>query len=302
MRKTTLVIAAILSATFAFAQTVNRTQGEKHYRPAIPDSLTNPVSRNEWLVQHYWDKFNFADTTFLAHAEAVKQDYVYFLDLLTRVPKASAAEGIRVLVDCIYTSGTESVREYFATLADSCLGDNSSPMHDDVAYAQYLDIAAANKFANIAERTRNKYMARNLRKNLPGSTAADFPYVCRDGKRHNMHSIDAKYTLLYFYDPDCNHCRTTLHELLTLPQLTDSPTISVLAIYPYGYDERWETAGNTFPPSWTDGYSPDGEINANDIYYIKEMPSLYLLDSEKRVILKNPAIAVLKEAIAGIDK
>ena len=302
MRKTILAIAAALTATIAFAQTDSLTRGRTLCHQEIPDTLTTPASRNKWLVQHYWDKFDFADTTFLAHAETTEQGYVYFLGLLPCVSKASAAEGIRVLVDYIYKSGTESVREYFATLADSWLGDNNSPMHDDVTYAQFLDIAAANKFANIAERTRNRYMARNLRKNLPGSTAADFYYICRDGKRYNMHGTDAKYTLLYFYDPDCNHCRAVLKKLLAIPQLTDSPAIHVLAIYPYGYDERWETTGNTFPPSWTDGYSPDGEINASDIYYIKEMPSLYLLDSEKRVILKNPTVTVLKEAIAGIDE
>ena len=109
MRKTILAIAAALTATIAFAQTDSLTRGRTLCHQEIPDTLTTPASRNKWLVQHYWDKFDFADTTFLAHAETTEQGYVYFLGLLPRVSKASAAEGIRVLVDYIYKSGTESV-------------------------------------------------------------------------------------------------------------------------------------------------------------------------------------------------
>ena len=115
-----------------------------------------------------------------------------------------------------------------------------------------------------------------------------------------MHSFNATYTLLYFYDPDCDHCQEVKAELADMPQLKEGTTFRVLAIFPYDDAERWKSVKPDFPASWTDGVSPEGKITTDDIYYIKTMPSLYLLDSEKRVILKNPDIKLLKETVSKL--
>lgn len=293
------ILSAMLCASLTAAQ-AQQTHGFPY--PAVPDTLRTPDTRAAWLVRHYWDGFNFADTAFLARPEEAEQGFVNFIDLLPRVRQTVAADGLRQFADNIYKGGAASVREYFATLADSYLGDETSAMHDDVLYAQFLDVMGANKFASIAERTRNEYMARNLRKNLPGSKAADFDYTDRQGRRHSLHDFKARYTLLYFYDPDCRHCRQTLERLRDIPQLTLGTYVRVLAIYPYGYDDRWAAADTHFPAEWTDGYSTGGDIHTHDIYYIKSMPSIYLLDNEKTVILKNPDLSVLGKALNEISE
>ena len=267
--------------------------------PSIPDTLRAPSARAGYLVNHYWDGYNFADTTQNVAGGMAEQGFVNFLDLLPRVPRAVAASGMMAFVDRLYEDCQPAVRDYFAGLADSYLGNDYSPMRDDVLYAQFLDIMGASKFASVAERTRNDYMARNLRKNLPGTTAADFDYIDRHGKRRSLHSLAAPMTLLYFYDPDCGHCRQVLEQLLGIPQLTsEDGAVRVLAVYPYGYDERWSAAPR-FPSTWIDGYSPDGDVTARDVYYIKSMPSLYLLDKDKKVVLKNPSVEVLRKALSG---
>ena len=274
-----------------------RAAGQAFVYPSVPDTLRTPDTRAAWLMRHYWDRFSFADTAFLASPADVEQAFVNYIDLAQRVSSAVAADGMRLFVERMYNDGTECVREYFATLADSYLGGDASPVRDDLLYAQYLDIAAASKFASIAERTRNEYMARNLRRNLPGTVAADFEYDDRQGHRHRMHDFAAPKTLLYFYDPDCSHCRDMLGSLLGIPALAEGGSVRVLAIYPYGYDDRWAASAPPFPPSWTDGCSAGGDVSARDIYYIKSMPSLYLLDADKRVLLKNPTIGVLHDVL-----
>ena len=282
---------------FIVSLSVQARRGDTFPYPSVPDTLRTPSARAAFLVSHYWDCYDFADTTLARYGGIAEQGFVNFLDLLPRVPQAVAADGIRQFADRIYNVGSPFVREFFSTLADNYLGGDGSPMRDDVRYAQFLDVMGANKFASLAERTRNEYMARNLRKNLPGTVAADFAYIDRQGSRHTLHGFRARMTLLYFYDPDCGHCRQTLEQLLTIPALREGGTVGVLAVYPYGYDERWATADTHFPSTWTDGYSPDGDVTARDIYYIKSMPSLYLLDNDKRVVLKNPDIEVLRKAV-----
>ena len=76
-----------------------------------------------------------------------------------------------------------------------------------------------------------------------------------------------------------------------------SSAISVLAIYPYSDSEMWKTKKSHLPATWTEGYSPDGQITTDDIYYIKSVPSVYLLDEQKRVVLKNPSITLLQNTL-----
>ena len=224
---------------------------------------------------------------------------------VARVAPSTATLGIKALADHLYNIKTgkkddsktpELIRDYFATLTEKYLGDSESPLHNDLLYTQFLDIMAANKFASMAERTRNEYMARNLKKNLPGTTATDFVYIDRKNQQHRLYNLKAKYTLLYFYDPDCDHCHETAAQIAAMPE-TSSPAISVLAIYPYSDSDMWKTKKSRMPATWTEGYSPDGQITTDDIYYIKSVPSVYLLDEQKRVVLKNPSITLLQNTL-----
>ena len=59
----------------------------------------------------------------------------------------------------------------------------------------------------------------------------------------------------------------------------------------------WKTKKSHLPATWNEGYSPDGQITTDDIYYIKSVPSVYLLDEQKRVVLKNPSITLLQNTL-----
>ena len=46
--------------------------------PTIPDSLTNPKDRADYLITHYWDNFNFMDTIYESlPIEQAFVDYIY---------------------------------------------------------------------------------------------------------------------------------------------------------------------------------------------------------------------------------
>ena len=46
-------------------------------------------------------------------------------------------------------------------------------------------------------------------------------------------------------------------------------------------------AQNLAPSHWLSGYDPDGVIRADNIYYVRAIPSVYLLDGEKRILMKD---------------
>lgn len=81
----------------------------------------------------------------------------------------------------------------------------------------------------------------------------------------DLHSVESEYTVLFFFDHDCDVCQLEMQELDSV--CTMHPEIKVLAI-----DMN------------TDDISVDALY---DLYDIETTPLLYVLDGEKRIIAKK---------------
>ncbi len=62
--------------------------------PALPDTLRSVEQRATYLSEHYWDNYQFADTTQLKNEEITEQGFVNFIDILARFNDEIAQKGI----------------------------------------------------------------------------------------------------------------------------------------------------------------------------------------------------------------
>ena len=69
--------------------------------------------------------------------------------------------------------------------------------------------------------------------------------------------------------------------------------LRVLAVCVDTARESWLQHLAVVPENWTAGFDADGVIDGCERYVLRAMPSLYLLDSDKKVLLKDvPPAAV----------
>lgn len=81
----------------------------------------------------------------------------------------------------------------------------------------------------------------------------------------DLHSVESEYTVLFFYDHDCDVCHQEMQELDSV--CVAHPEITVLSI---------------------DMNTNDTRVDAlYDLYDIETTPLLYVLDGEKRIIAKK---------------
>ena len=57
--------------------------------PAIPPMMTAPEQRADFLVKHYWDNVNFADTNYIHHPEVTEQAWADYCDILNQDRKST---------------------------------------------------------------------------------------------------------------------------------------------------------------------------------------------------------------------
>lgn len=278
-------LACLLCIGTASCPYAQEREGTKKFRlPDVPDTLRTPESRAAYLALHYWDHFGFTDTTLISRPEITEQAFVDFISVLPYTPEARAA------LDTLFhrASAEKRMLRHFISLGDKYLYEPNSPMCDEGLYILVLRSLTAGPYLDEHEKSRPRYRLEMALKNRPGDMAEDFTVMCRDGRRRSLSDIKADHILLYFNDPDCGNCRQVKERLAAVTRPLEPGLLKVFSVCVEGRTAAWEKA--VFPDSWIDGYDEEGRLTRGRVYDLKAMPTLYLLDAEKRVVLKDASV------------
>lgn len=105
-----------------------------------------------------------------------------------------------------------------------------------------------------------------------------------------IHDIDARYTILYFWEVDCGHCKTTtpaLHEIYSRLKEKGVEVISVHVINSVEGKEKWVDYINEHRMyDWINCWSPYSN-EFRKLYNLKAYPFLMILDREKEIVAKR---------------
>jgi hypothetical protein len=306
MKRVLLIACTVLVCTSCGGQKKRKTAGtetatetaatlppapvEAYVVPEIPAMLTDPESRARWAVEHYWDNFNFKDTVSVenwsAYAEQAFVDFDY--QLLANIPSEVGGEAITVLFGKAQAS--KDVFLKFAEVAEKYLFDPNSPYRNEDLYIATLNSVLANPALDEWERIRPQDQLRLAMKNRVGDRAADFRYTLDSGATGTLNGLRAKYTLLFFNNPGCPACRDLMDQISASPFLSNligNGTLTVLAVYTDEDLAAWREYLPQMPEGWISSYDAAGTIKSGELYDLKAIPTIYLLDSSKRVMLKD---------------
>lgn len=265
------------------ASVVLHAQGGQFPFPSVPSTLRTPEDRLQYLGIHYWDRFDFRSQSLLADKDVTEQGFVNFIDLLSRMDSLTAARSADAFVTKAFAQKQSA--DTFTSLSHHYLENPQSPLRDDAVYVVLLRSMRHRKGLTPTQRQSLDYKIRTFGSNLPGQRATDFQFVDRRGKHHRLSDYRHERVLLFFYDPDCDNCHRISSQLSRDPRLAGT---RVLAIYPDSDTPHWQRTPQTFPRTWTDGYSPRGEVNAKLLYTVRATPTLMLIGRGGLVELKDP--------------
>lgn len=284
--------AGIADTGVADAQAAD-TQTEKAFAPPeVPLMLTSPESRAAYLVSHYWDNFDFTDTTLIAKSEITEQALANFLHLLPRVSLADSGKALKGLMNAASADSTMFV--HFVKLTERYLYDPNSPLRNEEYYIQVLDYLVSSPKLDDVHKLRPQHQLKQAMKNRPGDIATDFRYTTADGTIARMSAIKADYTVLFFNNPDCRDCRRVKDfikhsEIFNrLSKAKSVPSLRVLAVYPDEDVSLWKRA--EYPEIMINSYDAQQAVMKQELYDLKAIPTFYLLDKDKRVILKDAPV------------
>lgn len=197
--------------------------------------------------------------------------------------------------DSLYLSGHKGVLMKLIDLSEKYFYNPNSPYLNEEVYIPALEAILGLESLGQTSKLTYQWQLDIASLNRIGTLANDFEYTRnRNGleSKGSLHKIKAEYLLLYFNNPDCNSCKGQLEILLSSPQIVemiDSGKMKVLSMYIDEDVELWKKHRTDAPqtPNWI--YARDHKLilRDNELYGIRAIPSMYLLNSNKEVILKD---------------
>lgn len=271
--------------------------------PEIPGMIASEEEARNYLVAHFWDAFDFKDTALLRSRPVRTQGVSRFVALSASMPaeqKEAVDKGFGVLCKGITENRTltDSLKYY----VEEYLYNPNSPYYNEELYGVYLKSMMENLPANDPLVETYRFKLQLIGRNCPGSKAENFDYYLPDGTRKSLYStrIRGNYLILVFYDPECHSCHDIMMGMFadrSLAEAVAAGRVAVLAVYTEGDTEVWKKYLNGMPGNWTTGEDRMG-VKDKALYDLKAMPTLYLLDKHKKVLLKDAPYARIRETLS----
>lgn len=266
----------------------------------IPTVLTSPEERAEYLVLNYWNKFDFADTAYIAENNVLEQAFVDYIDILPHTKYETAVGSLKK------TMGKAAVEKKmyarFFELFEKYLYEPNSPMRNEELFIPVLENVVASPQVDEVNKVRPRNLLQLALKNRPGEQANDFRFTLADGQTLSLHKVKAEYLLLFFYNPGCVSCESAKDNINVsniITPLLASGKLKIAAIYTDEELDEWKNYTVNIPEQWINGYDRDVYIKNEEVYDLKASPTIYLLDKDKKVLLKDVYVNQVEDFLAS---
>lgn len=296
MKKYTLF--ALLCAVILSCGGNNQGSGEKAQTvqssakfpyPKVPAMMQSQEQAAEWFAVHFWDKY-FEDENRICDSITVEQAYSEYAALLITAPPA-----IMVKAQDRMLSEAEKAGELkrISALADKYFFDANSPYRNEECYIPVLGKVLSCPESDDAAKEKAAHLLPLISLNRLGTVAADFTYTLKNGRTARMHDIKAERLIMFFSNPGCTSCKEIIEALKGSPKVSAmlaDGSLKILNLYPDSDLGEWYKYMSHYPEEWINAFDAEGAVNGDTgekIYYLRAIPSLYLLDAEKRVLCKD---------------
>ncbi|MES1216446.1 MAG: thioredoxin-like domain-containing protein [Bacteroidota bacterium] len=283
--------------------------------PEIPTADKQPGGKYDSLYvyryfkNHYWDGVNFYDERLARTTFFDGKIDKYFAQLVY-----PDADSVNKEIDWMmgYASVSPEMKKFLLLKFTNRYITQKYMWEDKVFVHIYEKYFSNQKYDWMNEKGYQLVSNRaySLMANILGTSASNVILPDTANQTVSLFAVNAPYTLVVFWDPTCGHCRETLPKVDSIYRAGWKDLgLKIFAIgrETEGTRKDWiNYIRQHHLEDWTNVfYSKAAEnerINQNtpgysQLYDIQSFPTLYLLDSEKRIIAKKLSYEQMNEVL-----
>ena len=283
----------------------------------VPSVVKDPAEARSYLLENFWGPFTaieegknlLCDST---HVEGVSvedvesQVGIFSTLLLEESPSESATATGKAFERFSHVQEERpqsNMLEQMTALFSKYLYDPNSPVRNEDAYGEFARRLSESPLVDKDLRRSYEFDARMCSLNATATPATDFSFTDRWGREHTLYEVKAPRTLLFFSNPGCSDCARITRELgstQNIKSMIQEGKLALVNVYIDDDLDAWFSYVGEYPEEWICGYDPAGAIRGERSYNVRAIPSLYLLDENKVVILKDAPIERIMKALLSL--
>jgi thiol-disulfide isomerase/thioredoxin len=274
--------------------------------PKRADGSIDSTFQLRYYRAHFFDNFDLSDDALIRMPQPLYSKKVAeYLDKLFIPQPDTVMKAINGLV-----AKAKNNPETYKYLVFMLTNKYTTPEYmgmDEVfvrIYDQYYASGEMNFWASEKHKKNLKDHADNIRKSMIGKVAPNMIMQDANLQPRSMYDIKSKYTILYFYDPDCGSCKKETPVLVDF--YTKNKTKFNVEVYAVNSDTSMVKMRNYIKDmkmKWITVNGPRTYLGSyHDSYDANTTPTLYVLDDKKKIIGKKIAAIKLEEFLTNYEK
>jgi len=250
-----------------------------------PDSLKWVISYN-YNKDHFFDNFDFNDERLVRTPILQARLKTFFTNVVIQSPDSINREIDRILVR---SEHTRSVYQFVAVLLFNHFRESEIMGHDAVVVKLADDVYLNGKADWVTKEFKDdlKKQVEMIRPTLIGKKAVNLVMNSYKGIFVSLDDIEKDYTILYFWEPDCGHCKEATPKLRDLYEKHKDKGIEIFAVCTTSEKDEWEKYIIENKLTWINGWDPERRSNFGAYYNVLATPLIYILDRNKTIIAKK---------------
>ena len=274
------------------------------YTMREPEPPTNPDTSDKffdyrYIRAHFWDDTDWRDSQLL-RTPVLENKILSYLDRLTIQHPDTLTIAAKDLL-----AKSRANREVFRFVAITLLNKygKSKIMGQDAVFANVVEDAYASGEAywmNDEDLQKLIDRAQAISPTLLGRRSPGFTMPDTEGVQHNLYNVKGKYTILYFWDYDCGHCKTVTPKVADLYNTKYyDKDIALLTVSINGDLDVWKEklAFYGLDKHGINVQDHKRETGFDDKYDLSSTPRLFVLDEDKKILAKQIAVDQLEEIL-----
>lgn len=237
---------------------------------------------------HYFDNINLADPRFWRTNYLESYIDTYMQQWVDPIPDSLAVAAKRLVEKT--TENDICFEQMLSKLVNESI--NSTQLgHENIWARLYEDFIINNSISWIdsTQYIELGKMYEKIKLNRIGMKAYNLPLLTLEGDSINTNELDAEYTILYFYSPDCGYCQTETPKLHNeLYAKYKDKGLKIVAFNVGSDKDAWtKFINNNKLTDWINCADFDYKSRYWMYYDVSGTPSVFVLNKNKEIIAKK---------------
>jgi thiol-disulfide isomerase/thioredoxin len=273
---------------------------------SIPIGYANPDSVR-WIRSYTYNKDHFFDNVDLTDEKLLRTPILYarlnsfFTSVIIQAPDSINKEIDRLMVKC---KPNHKVYQFVAVYLFNHFRESEIMGHDAVMVKLADDIYLSGKADWVTKEFKDdlKKQIDLIRPNLIGKKAENLVMDSYKGIFVSLYDVEKEFTVLYFWEPDCGHCKESTPKLKAFYDKPRNYTLEVFAVCTTSDKAKWTKYIEDNKLTWINGWDPQRSSHFDYYYNVQSTPTVYILDKNKKIIAKKLAVEEIGPFIENYRK